>query len=258
MYGGNKMFDKKSKYFKWYNNIIIKAINRQKPDGYCERHHILPVCLGGDKRDKNNIVILTAKEHYICHHLLYHATIGQAKHKMGFAWYMMCWDKRGGKERFVTAHGYEKARLNVKKIISISNTGKNKGSKHCRYNPTIYSFYNVETKEIFNGTEYDLQLYDNSIKSSEICRIIKYKNKQSKGWMFYDGTNIPKKHNFKEDSGSIADLNVYTFKHPQYDIFIGTRHDLKRKYNECDFRCQGLTDIIKGRQKEHRGWSIIR
>lgn len=59
-------------YQKIYDNIILKAkgSNRLKGDGnYYERHHILPKSLGGPDT-KENLVLLTAKEHYICHMLL--------------------------------------------------------------------------------------------------------------------------------------------------------------------------------------------
>jgi hypothetical protein len=64
-------------YIKIYNNIInnAKAENRQKlkkTDNayiYYEKHHILPKCLNGSN-DKENLVLLNIKEHYICHKLL--------------------------------------------------------------------------------------------------------------------------------------------------------------------------------------------
>lgn len=59
-------------YQKIYNLIVLKAkeANRFKNDGnYYERHHILPKSLGGQDT-KENLVLLTAKEHYICHMLL--------------------------------------------------------------------------------------------------------------------------------------------------------------------------------------------
>ncbi len=55
-----------------HDKIINKAIslNRVKcPDFYYEKHHILPKCLGGSN-EKNNLVLLTAKEHYLIHRLL--------------------------------------------------------------------------------------------------------------------------------------------------------------------------------------------
>ena len=63
-------------YQKIYENIIqkVRFLNRikLKKDNpnyiYYERHHILPVCLGGNNNEKN-LILLTAKEHYICHKL---------------------------------------------------------------------------------------------------------------------------------------------------------------------------------------------
>lgn len=56
---------------KKYNIIIerAKSENRKKGNIYYEEHHILPKCLGGTDK-KENLVLLTAKEHYLCHHLL--------------------------------------------------------------------------------------------------------------------------------------------------------------------------------------------
>jgi hypothetical protein len=59
-------------YEKIYDRIIKKAVleNRKKSkDQYFERHHIIPKCLGGSN-EKENLVLLTAREHFICHRLL--------------------------------------------------------------------------------------------------------------------------------------------------------------------------------------------
>jgi len=55
-----------NKYTKWYNSIVSSVKAR---DGYTEKHHIIPKCLGGTN-DKSNLVKLTAREHFICHLLL--------------------------------------------------------------------------------------------------------------------------------------------------------------------------------------------
>lgn len=55
-------------YKKIYDNIIQKAKNRQL-ESYKEKHHIIPKCLGGND-NKDNLVELTAKEHFLCHMLL--------------------------------------------------------------------------------------------------------------------------------------------------------------------------------------------
>ena len=55
-------------YQKIYSQIIERAKNRHL-EGYKEKHHILPKCLGGSN-DKDNLVGLTAREHFLCHMLL--------------------------------------------------------------------------------------------------------------------------------------------------------------------------------------------
>lgn len=55
-------------YERIYNQIIERGKQRLL-EGYGENHHIIPRCMGGaDTQD--NIVRLTAREHFICHWLL--------------------------------------------------------------------------------------------------------------------------------------------------------------------------------------------
>ena len=58
-----------ARWQKWYNSIIEKRIKEPLLHGYKEKHHILPKSLGGSN-NKDNLIYLTAKEHYICHLLL--------------------------------------------------------------------------------------------------------------------------------------------------------------------------------------------
>ncbi|HET8688371.1 MAG TPA: NUMOD1 domain-containing DNA-binding protein [Methanosarcina sp.] len=55
-------------YTKHYNKLIERSQNRIL-EGYVEKHHILPRCLGGND-DKTNIAILTPEEHFLAHQLL--------------------------------------------------------------------------------------------------------------------------------------------------------------------------------------------
>ena len=64
-------------YFKIYNQLIDKATSEDRErnkDIYYEGHHIIPRCMGGKGSAKNsnhpNIILLTAKEHYMAHRLL--------------------------------------------------------------------------------------------------------------------------------------------------------------------------------------------
>lgn len=58
-------------YQKIYNHLIEKRKNNRlsKEDCYCERHHIIPTSEGGNDNDEN-LIYLTAREHYIAHLLL--------------------------------------------------------------------------------------------------------------------------------------------------------------------------------------------
>lgn len=80
----------KSKYTTWYNNIINRALTQPRKKGksiYFESHHIIPKCLAG-LEGKANLVLLTAKEHFICHLLLIRmVTDAKIKHKMAYAFY---------------------------------------------------------------------------------------------------------------------------------------------------------------------------
>jgi hypothetical protein len=55
-------------YLRVYEDLIAKARNRDI-EGYVERHHIIPKCLGGGD-EKDNLVSLTPEEHYVAHQLL--------------------------------------------------------------------------------------------------------------------------------------------------------------------------------------------
>ena len=61
---------KDNKYTKWYFSIIENAKTRvYSKEEYVENHHIIPKSLGG-LRTKENMVTLSAREHFICHMLL--------------------------------------------------------------------------------------------------------------------------------------------------------------------------------------------
>lgn len=51
-----------------YTRLIERSRSRVL-EGYKERHHIIPRCLGGTD-DRSNIAVLTAEEHFVAHQLL--------------------------------------------------------------------------------------------------------------------------------------------------------------------------------------------
>lgn len=98
-----------------YDLIILKAKPREIIKGqYYERHHIIPRCLGGNNR-KENLVMLTFKEHYVCHHLLCKIYPNNYKIKAAFA-LMVGSPKQVGKKQYITASMYETVKRELKDL----------------------------------------------------------------------------------------------------------------------------------------------
>ena len=102
-----------------YENLINKCVTRnwskKSAPCYTEKHHIKPKCLGGDN-SANNLVCLTAKEHYIAHLLL-------AKIHGGKLWYPVKL-MSGNSNHLFTGSMYEVARIKSAKIVANANKGK--------------------------------------------------------------------------------------------------------------------------------------
>jgi len=98
------------------NNALSKNRKKLKRDDenyiYYERHHILPKCLDGGN-EKENLVLLTGKEHFVCHKLL--VEIFPKERGLICAYFLMCTtnniDRRDYK---ISSREYER----VKKIVS--------------------------------------------------------------------------------------------------------------------------------------------
>ena len=85
-------------YTKIYNQIVERAQTR-KVDGYVEKHHIVPKCMGG-LDVKENLVELTAREHFLCHRLLCEIYPQEPK-----LWYAL-WLMAIGKQRWLNSTPY--------------------------------------------------------------------------------------------------------------------------------------------------------
>jgi hypothetical protein len=105
-----------NKYKKWYDSIIDRAKNRVL-SCYVERHHIIPKSCGGSN-DKDNLVPLTAREHYIVHMLLPFCVIKKYKLKMirGFM-YMNVKPKNSKRFYKINSRMYEKFRIEFGKML---------------------------------------------------------------------------------------------------------------------------------------------
>jgi hypothetical protein len=115
-------------YQKIYNQIVERTKTRQL-DGYKEKHHIVPKCMGGSN-DKTNLVELTAREHFICHRLL--CEIYPNNDKLLYALWLMAIGKQKPKnldEFKLSSRIYETIRLSFINKITGKSKPSNKGRK---------------------------------------------------------------------------------------------------------------------------------
>jgi len=109
-------------YLKIYDDLILnaKSENRKRnKENYFEEHHIIPVCVGG-LNIKINKVLLTAKEHFVCHKLL--TKIYPTVSKLIYALWMMSTTKKSYKRDYrVGAREYERTKKEWSKNFSGEN-----------------------------------------------------------------------------------------------------------------------------------------
>ena len=154
-------------YKRIYDLIIENRVNNI-PQGYTETHHIVPRSLGG-KDDKENLVKLSAREHYICHLLLtkIYEKGSNEYFKMVHAYMMMCNAKSTNHRRFykINSRLYEKYKIEYSNIMSKNQSGELNSQYGTQwiYNPIIQ-----ESKKVSKDIELDTNWY--------IGRVVDWKN----------------------------------------------------------------------------------
>lgn len=112
-------------YKQIYDNLITKRKECQPLNSYTETHHIIPGCMGGSN-EKENLVVLTAREHFIAHILLFKSCDDpRYKSKLAYAVFMMIVRNEKQRGRKFTSRQYEIARKIFTKYTSERMSGKN-------------------------------------------------------------------------------------------------------------------------------------
>jgi len=134
-------------YSNIYNIIVSRAksrgLDKSKINYYTEKHHIVPKCIFGTN-DVTNLVLLTGREHFICHKLL--TRIYPYNKHLKFALFMIGTSKdirRTG--RLISSREYEKLRI----ICNEAKRGKR--SKHVLFRPPAFikSLKNKESLKLY-------------------------------------------------------------------------------------------------------------
>lgn len=110
-----------------YDQLITRAKNEPRVknhDIYFEQHHIVPKCIGGSN-DISNLVLLTAREHFIAHKLL--CEIYPNNEKLLLAYWLFANKMQSGnqlREYSIGSREYERLKINIAKQTSIQNKGR--------------------------------------------------------------------------------------------------------------------------------------
>lgn len=108
-------------YLERYVSFISERKDRINVQGYTEKHHILPVSLFPEyKKDNDNIITLTGREHFLAHWMLAKAL---SSSKM---WFVLNQMRRIGNRSVL----YEYARKEISRVISESNSGRTISEEH--------------------------------------------------------------------------------------------------------------------------------
>jgi len=139
-------------YKRIYQFIIEKARqqNRKKTkEVLYENHHIIPKSLGGSN-SKDNLVLLTPREHYLCHRLLVEIHKGTSnEHKMYYAMWCMINGLGNQKRHAVSSRTYTRLREELKNIRSQDR------------------YYNRKSVEQYNTEGVYIKTYDSPTSASK-------------------------------------------------------------------------------------------
>lgn len=140
-------------YQKIYNEIIYNRLINKIVEGYTEQHHILPKSLGGTD-NQNNIVKLTAREHFICHLLLTKMYKEGTTEwiKMFKAFHLMMVYHSTTQKRYINSHFYNYLKSNYSKAQAINQKGirNSQFGKRWVINPISNEIRKINESELEN------------------------------------------------------------------------------------------------------------
>ncbi len=239
------MFTQNEYYIKY--QAIIESRKNNLYDGYTEKHHIIPVSLGGSD-DPINLVNLTPEEHYRCHSILPYFTEGNNRYKMIYAWNAINGFTRSGKdvdgENVLGEEVYGILKRAYALILSVrfsgSNNprfGRNKGEDNGMYGKT----HSDETRKLMSDKRIGFEHSD------------KTKKKMSKKRQGSDNPNFKKIEIYNAD-GKLMFENTNNFLKLLKDN--GLPAALAKSYR------RGGTPIYKNgcvptKYKSYTGWYAI-
>ncbi len=165
----------KNKYYHIYRKIInrAKSLKRTKTDKvYYEKHHIIPSSLGGSDKS-HNLILLTAREHFVVHACLVRIVKGRGYYKMVKAFDSMSMTSNNQK-RYINSRLFEANKIKVVEANSYNMSGE----KNHRYGKSDHTHGLVSRAKENKGKTFD-DIYGEK-KAIKIKK--KLSDAQSKFW----------------------------------------------------------------------------
>ena len=228
-----------------YKNIYYKIIEKAKNEdkngnrgiGYFEKHHILPKSLGGSN-DKENLVQLTAREHFICHWLLVKMFNKGTKerNKMLYAFWRMKSSPDNNGKRYINSKAYEKLRIEYVDVVSKLMSENQKGENNSQFGKHWYTNRNTGECKYFSEPPDETWIEGRNLFQGESSilfskRKIENMNKAKSLWNEFHSGDYSSIRDFCRKKGNVTQPNVMDlFK--KYipisrTIIIGSSHNNK-------------------------------
>lgn len=165
-------------YKRIYDSIIQNRMKNPKTGGYVEIHHIVPKSLGGTD-SSDNLVKLTAKEHFICHCLLAKMYKFESFewYKMNLAFAMMKVSS-SNQNRYFNSRLYNLLKIDRSKLMSKAQSG----SKNSQFGKMW--IHNVKT-----GQSASIKRFDPIPDGWSVGRVIKKEKVRKKKKCVHCGLN---------------------------------------------------------------------
>jgi len=215
-------------YLKIYNNLMKTMVDikqerkaLKKKGSYFERHHITPLSMGGDKSyaiGSDNIVLLTAREHYIAHRLLW---LIYRTREMGFAFHKMVFSESPLQERRFDSRSYEAAKLALSQCQRGENNpmwGKEPWQKGKPLSEERKENQRKKMKGRYDGDKNPFYGKKHTKEFSDMIKNIPRKrgveNQSSRGWkILFDNGVLIGRFETLEEIVPIVESSIHNLKH---------------------------------------------
>lgn len=256
-------------YKRIYDTIILNAQTRQKFGIFnhlkhkYEKHHIIPRCVGG-KDNKENIVKLTCKEHFICHLLLTKIYTEPKQKKSLYAAYLYM--AGIATQKGLTEKRNSRQYVAYKKAISEMLSGDG----NPMYGKTTSDLQKQRVSEVNKGkvvseeTREKMRQFALGRTHSDATKQ-KISNKKKLRWQFLSEEQREKERNIARTAmlgksqtdyqkKCVTEANQKTWQLISPDGQILTITNLNKWAKENGLDQGNLVAVSKGRLKQHKGW----